>query len=272
MMDIIKAIILGIVQGLTEFLPVSSSGHLIFFKKLFGLDADTFGLTFDIALHIATLVAVVVVLWKEIVPLLKKPFQKYVYLLVVATIPAGVVGILFDDVIEEISQSGGFLGIAFLVTAAVLWISESIGKKKKEKEDMTYVDALVIGGAQAIAVMPGISRSGSTLSAGLLTGLKKETAVNFAFLMSIPIIAASAVLGVKNIIEEPGAFDWTLILAGMIAAGVSGYFAVRFMVNFFKKHSSKIFAVYVAALGLFVLIDQLFFQNFFDTFLVFSMK
>lgn len=272
MMDIIKAIILGIVQGLTEFLPVSSSGHLIFFKKLFGLDSETFGLTFDIALHIATLVAVVVVLWNEIVPLLKKPLQKYVYLLVVATIPAGVVGLLFDDAIEEISQSGGFLGIAFLVTAIILWVSESIGKKYKEKENMTYVDALVIGGTQAVAVMPGISRSGSTMSAGLIMGLKKGTAVTFSFLMSIPIIAASAVLGVKNIIESPGAFEWPLIIAGMLAAGISGYFAVRFMVDFFKKHSVKIFSIYVAALGIFVLVDQLFFQKFFDTFLVFPMK
>lgn len=269
MIDLIKAIILGIVQGLTEFLPVSSSGHLIFFKKIFGLDGETFGLTFDIALHIATLVAVIVVLWKEIVPLLKKPLQKYVYLLVVATIPAGIIGLLFDDAIEEISQSGGFLGIAFLITSVVLWISERVGKKIKNKEDMTYKDALIIGGAQAIAVMPGISRSGSTLSAGLITGLKKEPAVNFAFLMSIPIIGASAVLGVKNIIEEPGSFDWTLIIAGMIAAGVSGYFAVRFMVSFFKKHSTKIFSIYVAALGLFVLVDQLFFKQFFETFLWF---
>ncbi|MBE7057322.1 MAG: undecaprenyl-diphosphate phosphatase [Ruminococcaceae bacterium] len=270
-MDIIKAIVLGIVQGLTEFLPVSSSGHLIFFKKLFGLEAESFGLTFDIALHIATLVAVIVVLWGEIVPLLKKPFQKYVYLLVVATVPAGIVGILFDDVIEEISQSGGFLGIAFLITAVVLWLSEKIGKKVKDKENMTYKDALVIGGAQAIAVMPGISRSGSTLSAGLITGLKKEPAVNFAFLMSIPIIGASAVLGVKNILEAPAAFDWTIVVAGMIAAGISGYFAVKFMVDFFKKHSTKIFSIYVAVLGLFVLVDQLFFQMFFDTFLVFKM-
>ena len=107
----------------------------------------------------------------------------------------------------------------------------------------------MIGGAQAIAIMPGISRSGSTLSAGLIMGLKKAEAVTFAFMMSIPIIAASAVLGVKDIIEAPGAFDWTIVVAGMIAAGVSGYFAVRFMVDFFKKHSVKIFAIYVAVLG-----------------------
>ena len=271
-MEILKAIILGIIQGLTEFLPVSSSGHLIVFKKLFGLEAETFGLTFDIALHMATLVAVIIVLWKDILPLLKKPVQKYVGLIIAATIPAGIIGLLFNDVIEEISQSGGFLGIAFLITAAVLCISEKVGRQVKGKEDITYKDALVIGGAQAIAIMPGISRSGSTLSAGLIMGLKKAEAVTFAFMMSIPIIAASAVLGVKDIIEAPGAFDWTIVVAGMIAAGVSGYFAVRFMVDFFKKNSVKIFAIYVAVLGVLILVDQLFFQKFFDTFLVFSMK
>ncbi len=272
MMDIMKAIFLGIVQGLTEFLPVSSSGHLIVFKKLLGLDPETFGLTFDIALHIATLVAVIVVLWGEIVPMLKKPLQKYVYLLVVATIPAALIGILFDDVIENISQSGGFLSIAFLITAAALWSSEMIGKRKKDKDDMSYKEALIIGAAQAVAVMPGISRSGSTLSAGLFAGVKKEPAVNFAFLMSIPIIGASAVLGVKDIIEAPGDFNWVATVVGMVAAGLSGYFAVKFMVSFFKKHSVKGFAIYVTVLAGLILIDQLFFQVFFDTFLVFPMK
>ena len=270
-MEIIKAILLGIVQGLTEFLPVSSSGHLILFKKLFGLDGETFGLTFDIALHIATLAAVIVVLWKDILPLLKKPFQKYVYLLILATIPAGLVGLFFNDKIEEISQSGGFLGLAFLVTAILLWISESVGTKRKDQTDITYGDAACIGLAQAVAVVPGISRSGSTLGMGLIRGLKKETALKFAFMMSIPIIAASAVLGVKNIIEDPGSFDWTLIVAGMVAAGVSGYFAVRFMLDFFRKRSVKVFAIYVAIIGVFVLLDQLIFQQFFDTFLVFPM-
>ena len=272
MMDILQAIILGIVQGLTEFLPVSSSGHLIVFKKLFGLEAETFGLTFDIAVHMATLVAVIVVLWKDILPLLKKPIQKYVGLIIVATIPAGLIGMLFNDTIEEISQSGGFLGIAFLITALVLFLSEKVGRQAKKREDITYVDALVIGGAQAVAIMPGISRSGSTLSAGLIMGLKKAEAVTFAFMMSIPIIAASAVLGVKDILEAPENFDWTVVVAGMIAAGVTGYFAVRFMVNFFKKHSVKGFAIYVAVLGGLILIDQLFFQKFFDTFLVFNMR
>lgn len=270
-MEIVKAIILGIIQGLTEFLPVSSSGHLIFFKKLFGLDGETFGLTFDIALHIATLVAVIVVLWKDILPLLKKPLQKYVYLLILATIPAGLVGMLFNDKIEEISQSGGFLGIAFLVTAVLLWLSEAVGTKKKEQADITYGDAACIGLAQAVAIVPGISRSGSTLGMGLIRGLKKETAIKFAFMMSIPIIAASAILGIKNIIEDPGSFDWTLILAGMVSAGVSGYFAVRFMLDFFRRRSMRVFSIYVAVLGIFILLDQLIFQRFFDTFLVFSM-
>ena len=137
--------------------------------------------------------------------------------------------------------------------------------------DITYGDAACIGLAQAVAIVPGISRSGSTLGMGLIRGLKKETAIKFAFMMSVPIIAASAILGIKNIIEDPGSFDWTLILAGMVSAGVSGYFAVRFMLNFFRRRSMRVFSIYVAVLGIFILLDQLIFQRFFDTFLVFSM-
>ena len=245
-MKIIQSIILGLVQGLTEFLPVSSSGHLIVFKKLFGIDQEQFGLTFDIALHFATLIAV----------------------LIVATIPAVLVGLFLDDYIERISQSGGFLGIAFLVTAALLYFSQKAKKRAKTIETMSYTDAAIIGVTQGIAVMPGISRSGSTTSAGLFLGMEKEDSLRFAFLMSIPVILGSAVMGVKDIVSEPEMIAWGPIIAGMIAAGVSGYFAVRFMLNFFKKRSLNVFAVYTAILGILILADQLFFQKFFLVFLV----
>lgn len=267
-MDYVYALILGIVQGLTEFLPVSSSGHLILFKHLFGMDTARFDLSFDIAVHVATLAAVCVVFRKKIWALLKKPFQKYTYMLVIATIPAVIVGLLFDDFIDGISQSGGFLGIAFLITAAVLLIAEKCGKRSKEDADIGPGEAAVIGIAQGIAVMPGISRSGSTLAAGMITGLKKETAMDFSFIMSIPIILGSAVLGVKDIVENPVKPDFLVLLIGMVAAGLSGYFAIKFMLDFFKKHSLVWFSVYVAAAGIFVLVDQLFIHNFFDTFLL----
>ena len=267
-MDILQGIILGIVQGLTEFLPVSSSGHLILFKKLFGIDQEQFGLTFDIALHFATLIAVFVVFWPDIVAILKKPVQKLTGLLIIATIPAVFVGLFLDDYIEEISQSGGFLGFAFLFTAALMFFSQKIPSKSKNLDMMKYSDAAVIGLMQGVAVMPGISRSGSTTSAGLIMGVEKAASMRFAFLMSIPVILGSAVLGVKDIVNNPEPINWAPVLAGMLAAGVSGYFAVRFMLNFFKKRSLNIFSVYVAVLGILILIDQLFFNQFFDVFLI----
>lgn len=270
-MKYLYAVILGIVQGLTEFLPVSSSGHLILFKHLFGMDTDMFGLSFDIALHLATLGAVCVVFRERILSLIRKPLQPYTYMLVIATVPAVIVGLFFDDYIESISQSGGFLGIAFLVTAAVLLIAEKLGKRKKDGEDITWKEALIIGAAQGAAVMPGLSRSGSTLAAGLLTGLKKSAALDFAFMMSIPVILGSAVIGVKNAIETPAAMDFPVLLIGMVTAGLSGYFAIRFMLDFFKKHSLIWFSAYVAAAGIFVLFDQLITQHFFEVFLVWNM-
>ncbi len=270
-MKYLYALILGLVQGLTEFLPVSSSGHLILFKHLFGMDAEMFGLTFDIALHFATLAAVCVVFREKIFALIKKPFQTYTYLLIIATIPAALVGVFLDDYIEKISQSGGFLGLAFLVTAAVLLIAEKTGKRIKDGEDIKIIDATSIGIAQGIAVMPGISRSGSTLAAGMIMGLKKEAALDFSFMMSIPIILGSSVLGVKDIIEAPASVDFPVVLLGMIAAGLSGYFAIKFMLDFFKKHSLVWFSAYVAIAGVFVLFDQLVTNRFFEYFMVWNM-
>lgn len=267
-MDILQGIILGIVQGLTEFLPISSSGHLIVFKKLFGINQEQFGLTFDIALHFATLIAVFIVFWEDIVSIIKKPIQKLTGLLIVATIPAVIVGLFFDDYIERISQSGGFLGLAFLFTAALMFFSQKAKPKAKNMELMTTKDATVIGLMQGVAVMPGISRSGSTTSAGLFMGIEKEAAMRFAFLMSIPVILGSAVLGVKDIVTTPEAINWAPVIAGMLAAGISGYFAIRFMLNFFKKRSLNVFSIYLAILGILILIDQLFINKFFDIFLM----
>lgn len=264
MMEYLQALVLGLLQGLTEFLPVSSSGHLILFKRLFGLDAEMFGLTFDIALHVATLVAVFILFRHDIWALLRKPFQKLTYLLILATIPAAVAGVLLDDWISSVLQTGALLGVAFLMTAAILLLSEKIGKRKKDMDAVTYGDAALIGLTQAVAIMPGLSRSGSTLSAGLLCGLKKETALRFSFLMSIPIVLGSAVLGVKDILEAPEAMNWGPLLVGMLAAGISGYLSIRFMLDFFKKRSLKGFAIYVALWGIFILVDQIFFQRFFS--------
>ncbi|MBR5280901.1 MAG: undecaprenyl-diphosphate phosphatase [Clostridia bacterium] len=269
--EILQAFILGIVQGLTEFLPVSSSGHLILFKKLFGLDAETFGLNFDIAVHVATLLAVFVVFRKTIWDLIRHPFQKTVLWLILATIPAALVGVFFDDQVEAVSQSGGFLGICFIVTAGILFFAEWFSARTKsnlEMEELTWWKAGAIGLAQGVAVMPGISRSGSTLSAGLLTGLNKGSALAFSFLMSIPVIGGSLLLGVKDTLENPESFNVWVVLAGMIAAAISGYIAVRFMLTFIRKKGLKVFAIYLTIMGILVLADQLFYNRFFDVFLL----
>ncbi len=272
MIEVIQAFILGLVQGLTEFLPVSSSGHLILFKKLFGLNVEKFGLNFDIAVHVATLLAVFIVFRKAIWALIRHPFQKTVLWLVLATIPAGLVGIFLNDPIEEISQSGGFLGICFLITAGVLFFSEWMAKRcnrgQGEIEDLTWWKAGCIGLAQGVAVLPGISRSGSTLSASLIAGLGKSQAIQFSFLMSIPVIGGSLLLGIKDTLESPESFDVAVVLAGMIGAAVSGYVAVRFMLNFFRRRSMKVFAIYLLVIGTLVLADQLLFNQFFDVFLL----
>lgn len=272
MIEILQAFILGLVQGLTEFLPVSSSGHLILFKKLFGLDAEMFGLNFDIAVHVATLVAVFIVFRQTIWGLLRHPFQKTVLWLIIATIPAALVGVFLNDQIEAISQSGGFLGICFLVTAVILTGSEYIAKRRADSqleiEGLSWWKAGLIGVAQGVAVMPGISRSGSTLSAGLMTGLGKSNAIQFSFLMSIPVILGSLVLGVKDTLESPESFNFAVILTGMVAAAVSGYVAIRFMLNFFRRRSMKAFSIYLAVIGILVLADQLFFNQFFDVFML----
>lgn len=267
-MEILQSIILGLVQGLTEFLPVSSSGHLILIKKLFGVDQEQFGLTYDIALHFATLIAVFIVFWPDILALLKKPIQKTTGLLIIATIPAGLIGLFLDDYVEQISQSGGFLGLAFLFTAFLLFFSQKAKTKSKNIDLMTYKDATVIGLMQGVAVMPGVSRSGGTTSAGLIMGVDKESSMRFAFLMSIPVVMGSAVMGIKDIVTEPTPVEWIPVIAGMIAAGVSGYFAVKFMINFFKKRSLNVFAIYVGILGVLILVDQIFFQKFFTVFLM----
>lgn len=271
-MRIIQALILGLVQGLTEFLPVSSSGHLILIRKVFGFESESFGLTFDIAVHVATLIAVFIVLKKEIGALIRRPFQKLTLLLIIATIPAALVGFFFDDYIEEMASNGGFLGVAFLVTAILLILAERRKKNgsKKKLDDLGVIGSFAIGATQAVAIMPGISRSGSTFAAGTYTGLRKEAALKFSFLMSIPVILGSVVLGVKDIVETSQSVDWVCLLAGMLSAGVSGYITIKFMLDFFRKKKMYVFAIYLIILGVFVILDQLVFHKFFGTFLIWT--
>ncbi len=255
-MNILQGIILGILQGLTEFLPVSSSGHLVLFQNIMGIDSGNM-LFFNVMVHVGTLVAIFVVFWKDIVSLLRHPVQKLMGLLIVATIPAVIAELLIGDFIES-TFGGQYLGVGFLLTAVLLTLSEMLSAQKRHrKKEISYANAAGIGCMQAVAVFPGISRSGSTLAGSLFMGLDRGLAAKFSFLMSIPVILGSTVLeGYKLVTDGAGTvYLWPTIF-GMIAAGLSGYFAVRFMLSLIRKRKMYGFALYVLVLGILVILDQ----------------
>lgn len=254
-MSIFESIILGIVQGLTEFLPVSSSGHLVLLQKVFGVsEAPIF---FSAMLHVGTLIAVVVVLWQEIVSVFRRPLKKF-WLLVIATIPAGIAGLLLNDFFESLF-GGQFLALGFLITALLIIACEMTAMFIKKKKDLpSYPNAVVMGVMQAVAIVPGISRSGSTLAGALFCGVSRDSAAKFAFLMSIPVILASTLLEGYKVVQDSTGISEILVptIVGTVFAAVSGYLAVRFMLNLIKKHRMYGFAIYTAILGIVIMIDQ----------------
>lgn len=257
-MSIWQALILGIVQGLAEFLPVSSSGHLVLLQTVFGIDEP--GLLLDTLLHLGTLVAVVVVFWKDIWAMIKKPFSKPVYLLVIATIPAVVATLLLGDFFE-VAFAGKFLGIGFLLTSAVLFVS---GKMQGRNRELSYKEAGVMGVFQAFAILPGLSRSGSTISGGLFLGVNRDEAARFSFLMSIPAILGSLVLqGIDIVQGNAVSLPFWPVLVGTVAAALSSLLAIKLMLAIIKKANLKGFAVYTLILGLLVCVDQWFTHFFF---------
>jgi undecaprenyl-diphosphatase len=264
-MNLLQAIILGIIQGLTEFLPISSSGHLSLFQTLFGLKQGS--ITFEVAVHLATLIAVVAVLWEDILKMIKKPFGKLTLLVVVGTIPTVIIAVIFKDLIELLFDTGATLGIEFIISGLILLYVEEKNKEKKngkKLENMNYIDAGVIGVAQGIAIMPAISRSGLTLAGALFCGLNREFAIKFSFLMSIPAILGSVVFEGLDIVKDGGAgMELVPLLAGMAAAGISGYLAIKVMFKIFTKASLKYFSYYVFAVGGLIIIDQYFTHFFF---------
>lgn len=252
-MSILESIILGIVQGLTEFLPVSSSGHLVLLQNIFGMSEPQ--LFFDTMLHLGTLVAVVVVMWKEIIALFKRPLNKMLYL-IIATIPAIVFGFLLSDFVES-TFSGVYLGYGFLLTAVILTVSELLSRRKSKKTEVKMGSGIVMGFMQVVAMLPGVSRSGSTIAGGLFCGVDRGKAASFSFLMSIPVILGSVVLqGAKIMADTSLIVDWVPTIIGTVFAAASGYFAVRFMLALIKKRRLYGFAIYVAALGIFILLDK----------------
>ena len=261
-MDWIEALILGLLQGLTEYLPVSSSGHLAIVSELFGIEGEE-NLAFTVAVHVATVLSTLVILWKEIDWIFRGLFKwemnaetKYVLNIVISMIPVGIVGVFFKDYVEEVFGSGiSIVGYMLFVTAALLTFSYYA--KPRQKENIGWRDALVIGIAQACAVMPGLSRSGSTIATGLLLGCKKESLAQFSFLMVIPPILGEALLDVVKGLKGEEAFggiDALPLAVGFLAAFVSGCLACKWMINIVKKGKLIYFAIYCAIAGIFALL------------------
>ncbi len=267
-MDIIQALILGIVQGLTEFLPVSSSAHLVFTPYLIGTSSS---LAYDTLLHIGTLVAVVAYFWNDIINMIKSffsslldifrgrflkglkedQFKKLAWFVIIGSIPAGLAGILFESTFEGLFSNVIIVGFFLIITGFLLWGSEMMSRKiedKKSLKNMTLKNSIIIGIAQACAIAPGISRSGATISAGLFLGVDKELAARYSFLLSIPAILGAALVQAKDIssLMDIGS---AAAIAGFIAAIISGYLAVRFMLKLIKERNLLPFAYYCWIIG-----------------------
>ena len=260
-----EALILGLIQGLTEFLPVSSSGHLEIGQVLLGTTGEE-NLTFAIVVHTATVLSTLVVLWKEVAQLFRGTFttmqwnkdKNYVAMILVSMIPVFIVGMFFKEPVENFFGSGLLLvGICLCVTAVLLYLSEWLSKRKAgEGHEVGYKDAIIIGLAQAVAVLPGLSRSGTTIATGLLCGVKKESVTQFSFLMVLIPILGEAFLELLDILQ--GEVISTLgilpMIVGFLSAFLSGCLACKFMINIVRRQKLIYFAIYCLCAGIFAIV------------------
>jgi undecaprenyl-diphosphatase len=249
-----QGIVLGLVQGLTEFLPISSSGHLVLAEALLGVKLP--GVFVEVALHVATLLAVFIVFWRQIVMLVQGAVRgdratwRYIGLLVVATIPAGVIGLLFHDYFEQSFHSMAWLGIQFIVTGVILWSTRWLGRRETGLSEPSVSGALVIGFGQAFAIIPAISRSGSTVAAALWAGMDGVKAGEFSFLLAIPVIAGAAVLEVPHLSQNAMLVGPVPLALSFVVSMVAGVIAIRWLLVLLRKGSFYKFAPYCFVVGL----------------------
>lgn len=282
-MSLLESIVMGFIQGLTEFLPVSSSGHLAIFKNIFNIHMDT-GMFFDIMLHVGTLIAVFVAFYKDILRLItegigividffynivilvrnavtkaglpyrkivRTSYRKFVMLIIVSTIPTGIIGILAKDLVETAAAVLIVPGICLLITGILLLLADVVNDGHKRPKDVTYTNAFAVGICQGIATLPGLSRSGTTITACLLSGFDRKFAVKYSFLMSIPAILGAAILELKDV--SFGALKSSELLnysIGMLVSAVVGYICIKTMLVVVRKKKFKIFAIYCFILGI----------------------
>lgn len=265
-MPIYQSIVLAVVQGIAEFLPISSTGHLILFPWFLGWKDP--GLTFDVALHAGTLLAVLVFFWRMWVDMIKaaagfgdsaKPEvrenRKLFWLIVLGTIPGAIAGALFEKKADSVLRNPVIIGIALIVVALVMWGGEKLTRDTESLTGVSALDALIVGVAQAFAVIPGVSRSGSTMSLGLFRSMKRETAARFSFLLSAPIIAGAVVLKSYQVHKAGGLpADMRMpFLAGVIVSALVGFFVIGWLIRFLETRTFKPFVIYRIALGVIVL-------------------
>ncbi|HZK17267.1 MAG TPA: undecaprenyl-diphosphatase UppP [Anaerolineaceae bacterium] len=268
-MNFIQVVILGIVQGLTEFLPISSSAHLVFVPFLFNwtLDPEK-AFVFNVLVQLGTLVAVIIYFWGDLVAIFqsaingikdKAPFEKSEsrlgWYIVLGTIPAGLAGLLLKSRVEEAFNSPQLTAILLLGTAILLVLAEILTRKEKDLDQLTWQDALFVGVFQALAIFPGISRSGATISGGLFKGYTREAAARYSFLLSIPIMLAAGLLSVIDLVRAEFFLEFLpALLLGFVIAGVVGYLSIRWLLGYLKKHSLIGFALYCVAISVLTII------------------
>jgi undecaprenyl-diphosphatase len=268
-MTVVQSILLGIIQGLTEFLPISSSGHLVIVPFLLDWEIpDAQAFVFDVLVQVATLVAVVAFFWKDFYVILRgvlrglkhrKPFEtqpaRLGWYILLATLPAGFAGLLLKDVIEQAFSSPMMTGVALLATAAILVIAERVGRRRRILDELTWLDALVIGVFQVLALFPGLSRSGSTIAGGMTRDLDRPSAARFSFMMALPIMLVAGLSALIDLVRVPDlAAMLPIFIPGFISAAVVGYLAIGWLIKFLTRYSLYYFAIYCAVLGLIILL------------------
>ena len=271
-MELLKAAVLGIVQGLTEFLPVSSSGHLILVRAALGwkLLADPhLNKMFDVALHAGTFLALVAYFRSDVGRLLAAflvslrrglggdPYRRLAWIIAVGTVPAAAAGLAGEKVIEERLGSPALVALELILFALLLWVADRRGRKRRDMGRADWGDGIIIGVAQALALAPGVSRSGITMPAGLARGMTRETAARFSFLLSIPIVGGTAAYSLLGLVRHPAVLppgSWSLFGVGLLAAALSGYLCIRFFLGYLRTRTLTPFVIYRLALGVAMLV------------------
>ncbi len=281
-MSVLDALILGLVQGLTEFLPVSSSGHLVLMQHYLGV--QQIGLSFDVLVHLATLLAVVVYFWQDVKKLViaffsiirgalgsrsarrtrldaeSRMYRRLVWMVILGAIPAALAGYFLEDFFKKLFESVLVVGLALMVTGLILWGAEWLQSRKQRRRElgaMTSLDALIIGIGQAVAITPGISRSGTTIATALARGLDRVAAARYSFLLSLPVIFGAGLLQARDILKVGVEYSWQALAVGGVASFVAGLLAIRVLMAVLERSKLTIFSYYCWALGLVVVLTQL---------------